>query len=77
MTIITKAAAEIKEENSPIVHGRQRLLHPSPGVEGLRLEGRVVLDVAEHGHGEAPGLGLTEGTGLLSVSLVSSVLTTG
>ena len=35
-----------------------------------------MLDVAEHGHGEAPGLGLTEGTGLLSVSLLSSVLTT-
>ena len=69
MTIITKTADEIKEEHSPIVHGRQRLLHPSPGVEGLRLEGRVVLDVAEHGHGEAPGLGLTEGTGLLSLSL--------
>ena len=69
MTIITKTAGEIKEEHSPIVHGRQGLLHPSPGVEGLRLEGRVVLDVAEHGHVEVPGLGLTEGTGLLSLSL--------
>ena len=76
MTIITKTAGEIKEEHSPIVHGRQGLLHPGPGVEGLRLQGGVVLDVAEHGHGEAPGLGLTEGTGLLSVSLLSSVLTT-
>ena len=37
---------------SPIVHGRDGLLHPGPGVEGLRLERGAVRHVAEHRHGE-------------------------
>lgn len=59
MTIITnttESADEVRWEYSPIVHGRQGLLHPGPGVEGLRLQSWVVLDVAEHGHGGAGGL---------------------
>lgn len=37
---------------SPIVHGRDGLLHPGPGVEGLGLERGAVRHVAEHRHGE-------------------------
>ena len=35
----------------PIVHGRDGLLHPGPGVQGLRLERGAVRHVAEHRHG--------------------------
>ena len=42
-----------KTNYSPIVHRRYGLLHPGPGVQGLRLEGRAV-HVSEHCHRDQP-----------------------
>ena len=40
---------KVRLNYSPIIHRRYRLLHPGPGVQRLRLEGRAV-HVTEHRH---------------------------
>ena len=53
------------KNDSPIIHRRKGLLHPSPGVQGLGFQSWIVLDVSEHRHVGGGCLDLTSRTVLL------------